>query len=534
MNIGQIFIESHRSAWELVTRRSTAVLVIAIGGVVTALVSRALHATVSNEIAFQLFNWLADVACLWFTAPATVSIFRFLILGEITDAAPWRRSAESDTYFNGAALLSLITLIPTLLEKVIHSVVASGGTLTGVGTMFGLMIAIWLYLLRLTTYLPGLAVGRPSKTIALAITEAKGRLLYIIGSYVVAAGPMLALGVAVYVWAQQPVVRFVLDMAVSIPFALLMMSAAALLYQQLHRDEVVQARGPSERASVSDVVQSVRGQRRAFGRLSYSAPDAALASPFAASTDMPRSRIRTAYADLFNIVREMWPVLLVLVAMYFVCAMAWFFAPTLVGTWVGRMVMRMLIFIGVAWLTAPFYVALHRFIATGEVRWIPPLGNYDGAGRAYFGWAGMTVALWFMPLILGDVADAFSRFGVLIELICFIAIFCILPRMTTLLPAAALDPDRAGWAQAMDDSRGRAFSFFASTTVGALPAIIALALLGQAAAAKTIQPVPFFALAVPALLVLQLIPLVIGTRIYMSASARGPSIERLQQVIRQR
>jgi len=526
MNIGQIFIESHRSAWDLVLRRLPAVLVLTVVAVATSLATHALHTNVSNAIADQLLEWLVQLACLWITAPATVSVFRYLVLGEIVSANPLARTHATGAYFNGAALISLISLIALLVHKIPQWNVASGGPAALI-PMSGAFVAVAVALVRITTYLPGLAVGREGNSLSLALKETQGRFFFIVGTYLVAVGPALLVSILVFSASRTPWLYALLMLPVSSALVLLTLSATALLYRMLKRDEAVPVATPSRAMPAST------GPRRAFGRLSYSAPDLSTQPQTDVGLTL-MSRIRAAYVDLVNIVREMWPVLLILTAIYFVCAMAWFFAPTLVGTWVGRMIMRMLIFIGIAWFAAPFYVSLHRFIATGEVRWIPPFGNYDVAGRVYFGWAGMTVALWFMPLILGDVAEAFGRYGVLVELIGFVVILCVLPRMTTLLPAAALDPQSATWAQAMDDSRGRAWSFFASTTLGALPAIIALTLLGQAAGAKTIEPVPFFALAVPSLLVLQLIPLAIGTRLYLGATRRGPSIDRMQQVIRPR
>ena len=106
--------------------------------------------------------------------------------------------------------------------------------------------------------------------------------------------------------------------------------------------------------------------------------------------------------------------------------------------------------------------------------------------------------------------------------------------MTTVLPAAALQPERASWAQAMDDSRGRFWLFLGSTTGAALPAIVMVVFLGQAAGSQTITALPFFALAVPALLALQIIPLAAGTRLYEALPRDSMMSNRIQQVMRQR
>lgn len=244
------------------------------------------------------------------------------------------------------------------------------------------------------------------------------------------------------------------------------------------------------------------------------------------------AQTRLAYADLARIARDMWPVLLILAAMYFVCTMGWFLAPALVGTWIGRFILRMLIFIGVGWITTPYYIALHRFVQTGEVRWIPSRQSYGDASHVYFGWSALVVMMWFTPMIGREVIDAFvPPFGGVFLLVALVALFMILARLTTLLPAAALDPARAGWKQAMDDSRGRAWSFFLQTAGAASPVMIVLVVLGQAAGQRTIEALPFFILAVPSLLALQLIPLAAGTRLYLEAP-RGAAIARMNRVLR--
>jgi len=527
--VRRIFIDAHRDAWRLLLQQWPAILVITGVGLVTGVSEQIVRSLLHPDAARLLVDGLLEIAGLWVATPAMVALFRYLILDKTSDPSPLSRNAVTGTYFYAAAAISLMLTFAAVVYELKYA--GSPSPLGKLAPAIGNLVVACIVLTRLVTYLPGVAVGRDGRSFGLAFLESKGRFLFIVATYVATLGPVFILNTALAA-ALQNVARWqasIILVLTGVPLLLLGTAVAALLYRHLQRAADI----PAPPAAMGNPPTTSRRPRQTFGRLAYSAPDLNVASPTETPSGLT-SRIRAAYVDLVNIAREMWPVLLILTAIYFVCAMAWFFAPTLVGTWVGRMIMRMLIFIGIAWFAAPFYVSLHRFIATGEVRWIPPFGNYDGAGRVYFGWAGMTVALWFMPLILGDVAEAFGRYGVLVELIGFVVILCVLPRMTTLLPAAALDPQSATWAQAMDDSRGRAWSFFASTTLGALPAIIALTLLGQAAGAKTIEPVPFFALAVPSLLVLQLIPLAIGTRLYLGATRRGPSIDRMQQVIRPR
>jgi hypothetical protein len=231
---------------------------------------------------------------------------------------------------------------------------------------------------------------------------------------------------------------------------------------------------------------------------------------------------RTAYADLVAIAREMWPVLLVLSALFVATTMGYFMAPLLVSTWLGKVILRMLLLIGCAYVAAPHYVALHRFVAFGEIRWIPDRRDYNDS-LVYLSWAGISLMLWFAPLICNEVLvglglDGIGAFAAIVGLI---AIWVLMVRLTTLLPLAALEPRRATWQRALEMSRWRFWFFFIASNGAAIPAMVALFALARAAATKSIAALPFMALAIAALLILQLIPLAVGTRLYQRYASAG-------------
>ena len=85
-----------------------------------------------------------------------------------------------------------------------------------------------------------------------------------------------------------------------------------------------------------------------------------------------------------------------------------------------------------------------------------------------------------------------------------------------------------------DELSGRFRLFLGATTGAALPAILLTIFLGQAAGSQTITALPFFALAVPALWVMQLIPLAAGTRLYEALPRESAMTNRIQDVLRQR
>ena len=231
-----------------------------------------------------------------------------------------------------------------------------------------------------------------------------------------------------------------------------------------------------------------------------------------------------AYADLMRMAREMWPVLLMLCGLYLITAMAWFALPMLVNTLTGKMVMRYLVLVGSAFIAAPYFIALHRFVAFGETQWFPTHEAYGAATATYTAWAAVTQLLCFAPLLFFALL---SRLGLSPEmaglpvLAMLIIAWWLLVRLTTLLPMAALDPQRANWQQALDHSRGRFWFIFAATTTVASPAYLTLMILGRAAATRSIGELPFFALSLASLLALQLLPLSIGTRFYKRVRTVG-------------
>lgn len=235
----------------------------------------------------------------------------------------------------------------------------------------------------------------------------------------------------------------------------------------------------------------------------------------------PRSFTLQAYRDFVDMVRQMGPVLAVLSVLYILCAMSWFIAPMVVPTWIGRYVLRMLIFVCLAWAAAPFYVALHRFVAIGEVRWLPNLGDYSREAQVYAAYAGMTTALYFLPFVGREILVALGAGGLasLAFLVLLVGLWIVLVRSTTLLPMAALAPNSASWGRAFAQSRGRAWGIFLVSAGLAAPSFVILMMLSSAAGQRAIEPVPFFALAIPALLAMQLLPLSHSTRLFQRLSA---------------
>lgn len=223
-----------------------------------------------------------------------------------------------------------------------------------------------------------------------------------------------------------------------------------------------------------------------------------------------------AWEDLVAMFRQMFPVLAALGCVYVIATMCWFIAPLMVPSWVGRYMLRMLMFAGLAWSAAPFYVALHRFVAFREVRWLPSLQLFNGPAQIYSAYAALSMMLFFMPFIGREI---FSGFGLVplggLAFVVLVGIgWAVLVRVATLLPMAALDPEQASWQRALEQSKGRTLSYFVGLTMIATPPFVVLMILNSAASNRGISWPLYFPLAILALLLVQLLPLAAATHLY--------------------
>jgi len=229
----------------------------------------------------------------------------------------------------------------------------------------------------------------------------------------------------------------------------------------------------------------------------------------------------SAYADLGRIATGMWPALGMLSVIYIAAAIGWFAAPLVFETELGVIVARMLLFVAIACVAAPFYVALHRFVAFGETRWLPWHGDAGAPTAIYVGWAGLTVALWFAPLIEAEIYNGLgmTASGAVCAGLGLLTVWVLRVRLTTLLPMAALNPGRVSLAHALTQTRHRFWRTAFAVNGPALPAWAALMIVYQAAQLQMIDALPWTALACGTLLAVQLLPLAVGTRLYRSYSA---------------
>jgi len=222
-----------------------------------------------------------------------------------------------------------------------------------------------------------------------------------------------------------------------------------------------------------------------------------------------------AMVDLGRMCRRMWPVLLQIAALYVVAVMAWFTVPHLLHPWLGIYVGRYLVLVGCAFATSPYFVALHRFLVTGEVRWLPARGAYDEA-LVYASWSAFVLLIEMGPIILSFVVEGITRNEGLADLTVILELpwaWVLVTQLTTLLPMAALDSRNATWGAARRQSRKRFWFFWTATNAATLPAYLVLAILLKFGAPFASSAV-FSVLMIACLLAMQLLPLSVATRLF--------------------
>ena len=235
-----------------------------------------------------------------------------------------------------------------------------------------------------------------------------------------------------------------------------------------------------------------------------------------------------AIIDLGRMYRRMWPALLQIGVLYVVAVMVWFTVPHVLQSWLGIYVARYLVLVGCAFATSPFFVALHRFVAFGEVTWLPSRDAYTEAAP-YAAWSGVVLLVQMGPIILFFAMLGLTGHPSAAGLMVFLALPCAfstLIRVTTLLPMAALDPRHATWRAAVQQTRNRFWFIWTATSASALPAWLALAILvrfGGPIASSSL----FSVLMIASMLATQLLPLSVSTRLFRQyrAEAAPPTLQ---------
>jgi hypothetical protein len=237
-DIGRIFIDSQVDAWRALTVMGQAIILLALGSVLARFVSDFTEPMIGTRFGRLVLNWLVATGMAWATAPAIVALYRCFLLGdERSDPNPFRRSQAIETYFAAATYLSLVAVVPLLIYALFETpgdATGDAARLSSLTASLGPLILTWIVITRLTTLLPGIAIGRPALW-QTSFAESRGRFWFIAIALPVAIAPVFVVDVAVnFALRDAPsLFRNIVEAIPATAVAVVAMAATSQLYRRL-------------------------------------------------------------------------------------------------------------------------------------------------------------------------------------------------------------------------------------------------------------------------------------------------------------
>jgi hypothetical protein len=171
-----------------------------------------------------------------------------------------------------------------------------------------------------------------------------------------------------------------------------------------------------------------------------------------------------AFRDAIRLVRHQWPNLLVVLIAAVLTLLPIGLLALGVQTQLGRIVATALVQTGCLWLTAPYFVALYRFVATGETTRAETIRRSDAVAQ-FFAWGATLIFISAVPPIVyhllspaGPVYYTGSRLPVnqgrlFATLAALLVVGLFQLRVVTLLPASAFGVP-SSIRQSLSETRG--------------------------------------------------------------------------------
>lgn len=219
-----------------------------LGALPGALLAMVLRTPLSRE----LVSSLSSVVGLWLAAPYMVSLYRFIITNTVSRPETLRRSDAARRFFAWSAVMVFIVSVPSYAYALLTPLGATVSTTPGVPPLnvpqtlvtFALLVATWIFTVRVITLLPGAAMDRPV-TLREALAQTRGRFWFIVGATLAVVLPCAltaavlqllveaALGAAV-----APAVSTVITVLMVLVVVQLGLSLSARLYQKFAPEPV--------------------------------------------------------------------------------------------------------------------------------------------------------------------------------------------------------------------------------------------------------------------------------------------------------
>jgi hypothetical protein len=233
--------------------------------------------------------------------------------------------------------------------------------------------------------------------------------------------------------------------------------------------------------------------------------------------------IPLVYDDTIRMVRQMWPAVLVVAAVAAIAGIGADLISDQFGTRLGRGILTVLINAAVVWISAPYLLALYRCAASNEVVRRPEQLRQSPENVRFSAWLVLLGFIAGIPLVLYIVAipplppeqltsDNTNPVAILSLFAIAVAVWIFTIRSATLVPALALDPDRASLNAALQQTRGRFWLVVGIEFLTLAPVFLAGILLSDVVdmAAPILAPLVGALIAVAT----QVVQIAAATRIY--------------------
>jgi len=186
--------------------------------------------------------------------------------------------------------------------------------------------------------------------------------------------------------------------------------------------------------------------------------------------------VKRAYLDLRDVYEHLSGLMTIALILAFAISAIGFFLSGLGFSLFGQLI-RLAVHIGFGFVTAPYLIAVQRFILLGRVTRRYDLEVGDPRLQRFFGWTVVFALLSAAPAILSSILPLPGFLRGILALALAIVAAMVTVRLIIILPAVALDSDRATWRNAMSDTAGYGARIFLICLAAGLPVGLAAAVL---------------------------------------------------------
>ena len=186
--------------------------------------------------------------------------------------------------------------------------------------------------------------------------------------------------------------------------------------------------------------------------------------------------VKRAYLDLRDVYEHLSGLAIMALVLALAVSAIGFFLSGLGFALLGQLA-RLAVHIGFGFVTAPYLIAVHRFILLGKVTTRYDLELGDPRLQRFFGWTIVFALLSAAPAMLSNILPLPGLLRGVLALALAIAALIVMVRLIVVLPAVAVDSDRATWRNAMADTAGYAGRILLICLAAALPVGLAAVIL---------------------------------------------------------